>query len=184
MKNLVLSLKLIVLTLVVCCIAYPLAVLALAQTVARDSAEGSLIRDGSGNIVGSRLISQKFSHPRYFWPRPSAVDYNGAGSGGSNKSPTSPALAERALALANQHGATAENPLPADLATASGAGLDPHITEAAARYQAQRISTARGVNPDRVETLIKEGAFTPGGIFNPERLVNVLELNLALDKLN
>jgi K+-transporting ATPase ATPase C chain len=181
MKDLFISLKLSVATLLLCCVAYPLLILAVAKTVAPDGAEGHLLRDASGRIVGSRLIAQKFSNERYLWPRPSAVDYNAAGAGGSNKSPTSADLKERAHEQITLHGATAESPLPAELATASGAGLDPHLTEHAARYQAQRIATARGLDRTRVEALIQEKAFASGGIFAPERLVNVLELNLALD---
>jgi K+-transporting ATPase ATPase C chain len=183
MKDLFISLKLIAATLLLCCVAYPLGILAFAKTAAPDSAEGSLVKDTSGRIVGSLLIAQKFSKPRYFWPRPSAVDYNGTGAGGSNKSPTSPALTERARELVAVYGASTENPLPAELATASGAGLDPHITEHAARYQSQRIATARGIGRVRVEALIGEHAFAPGGLFTPGRLVNVLELNLALDEM-
>lgn len=183
MKNLLISLKLIVATLLICCVAYPLGILAFAKAVAPGSAEGSLIKVASGRIVGSRQIAQAFTLPRYFWPRPSAVDYDGAGAGGSNKSPTSPDLTERARELVVLYGASAENPLPAELVTASGAGLDPHITELAARYQGQRIATARGIDRDRVEALIEKSAFAPGGFFTPDKLVNVLELNLALDEM-
>jgi K+-transporting ATPase ATPase C chain len=140
-----------------------------------------LILRPDGSVVGSRLIAQKFEQPRYFWPRPSAPDYNASGAAGSNKSPTSSALAERASALVERYGATPENPLPADLAAASGGGLDPHISERAALYQAERVARARGVARGRVEELVAEHAFSPGGPLTAERVVNVLELNLALD---
>jgi K+-transporting ATPase ATPase C chain len=183
MKNLLSTLKLIAVTLLVCGVAYPLALLAFAQVVAPESAAGSLVKDASGRIVGSRLIAQKFSEPRYFWPRPSAVDYNAAGAGGSNKTPTSPDLTARAQELVTLYGASDENPLPPELAAASGSGLDPHITEHAARYQAQRIAIARGIEQARIGMLIEEHAFAPGGFFTPSRIVNVLELNLALDEM-
>jgi len=145
------------------------------------TAEGSLIKDKNGKIIGSHLIAQSFTNAIYFWPRPSAVGYNAAGAGGSNKSPTSTNLTERALQLIEQYGASVEKPLPANLAAASGGGLDPHITEHAALYQAERVAKARNIPPSQVETLIKQHAFAPGGALTPDRLVNVLELNLALD---
>ncbi len=183
MKYLLLSLKLIATTLLVCCVLYPLAILAFAKIAAPASAEGSLLKNASGQIIGSRLIAQKFTAPRHFWPRPSAVDFNAAGAGGSNKSPTSPDLTARAVELVKLYGATAESPLPADLATASGAGLDPHITARAAHYQAQRIAAARGIDRGSVEALIEQNSHPAGGPFAPHPLVNVLELNLALDEI-
>jgi K+-transporting ATPase ATPase C chain len=141
----------------------------------------SLLTAPDGTVIGSRLIAQKFTEARYFWPRPSAVDYNGAGAGGSNKSPTSPDLTSRATDIVAQHGATAENPLPPELAAASGGGLDPHISEHAALYQSARVAEERGVPREQVEALIAEHAFSPGSFLAPDRLVNVLELNLALD---
>jgi K+-transporting ATPase ATPase C chain len=161
---------------------YALAILGVARLVTPDSAEGSLIQRPDGTIVGSRLIAQKFEQPRYFWPRPSAPDYNASGAAGSNKSPTSSALTERASALVERYGATPDNPLPAELAAASGGGLDPHISERAALYQAERVANARGVTRAQVETLIREHTFSPGGPLTADRLVNVLELNLALDR--
>ena len=155
----------------------------VGRVVAPDTAQGSLITAADGTVVGSRLIAQKFTEPRYFWPRPSAVDYNGAGAGGSNKSPTSPDLTDRATEIVAQYGATAANPLPPELAAASGGGLDPHITEHAALYQAPRVAAARGLPLADVEALIRAQAFAPGGFLTPDRLVNVLELNLALDQL-
>jgi K+-transporting ATPase ATPase C chain len=181
MKDLFSSLKLTLATLLACCVAYPLAVLAVARTFAPASAEGSLLRNASGQIVGSRLIAQKFTQPRYFWPRPSAVDYNGAGAGGSNLSPASPKIRQRAEEVIAAHGAGPGRLLPADLATASGSGLDPHITEQAALFQAGRVAAARGLAVEQVEAKIRGMAFSPGGAFAPERLVNVLELNLVLD---
>lgn len=182
MESFIASLRVAAATLLVCVAGYNLLVLGVARTVTPDTADGSLIKTADGKIVGSRLIAQKFEHPNYFWPRPSAVDYNAAGAGGSNKSPTSTDLTDRAKKLVAQYGATAEKPLPADLAAASGGGLDSHITEHAALYQADRIANARSVSRTQIEELVKKHAFSAGGPLAPERLVNVLELNLALDR--
>jgi K+-transporting ATPase ATPase C chain len=182
MSSIVASLRLIGATLVVCCVVYPAVFLGVAQFAFPSSANGTLVRSPDGTVVGSRLIAQAFTSPRYFWPRPSAVGYNGAGAGGSNKSPTNPVLAERARELIAGYGAAADDPLPADLVTASGSGLDPHITEAAARFQVARIAAARNQPESDVEAMIERLAFRPGGTLAPDRIVNVLELNLALDQ--
>jgi K+-transporting ATPase ATPase C chain len=183
MSSLIASVRLVVATIAVCVAGYVGLILAVAQVVTPDTANGSLVGSPDGAIVGSRLIAQKFTDPRYFWPRPSAVDYNGAGAGGSNKSPTSTDLTERAEGLIAQYGATPAHPLPAELAAASGGGLDPHISERAARYQASRVAAARGIDVSRIEAVIEAGAFRPGGPLTDERIVNVLELNLALDSV-
>ncbi len=128
----------------------------VGQVFTPDTAQGSLITKADGTVVGSRLIAQKFTEPRYFWPRPSAVDYNAAGAGGSNKSPTSTDLTERATKIVAQYGATAVNPLPPELAAASGSGLDPHISEHAALYQAPRVAAARSLSLSEVEALIRQ----------------------------
>ncbi len=181
MSALLTSIRLVIATMLVCVAGYAALIWSVGQAVTPDTARGHLIRSADGSIVGSRLIAQKFSEPQYFWPRPSAVDYNGAGAGGSNKSPTSADLAERARGTVAQYGAAADNPLPPELAAASGAGLDPHISIHAALYQADRVAEARGLSRLQVEAFIDEHAFSPGGFFTPDRLVNVLELNLALD---
>jgi K+-transporting ATPase ATPase C chain len=183
MQSLIASLRVAVATITVCVVGYAAVILGVAQLLSPKTAAGSLITRADGTVVGSRLIAQKFAEPGYFWPRPSAVDYNAAGAGGSNKSPTSPDLTKRAEKLVAEYGATAEHPLPPELATASGSGLDPHISEHAALYQADRVAGARGVAPAAVEALIRARAFAPGGPLTPERVVNVLELNLALDSL-
>jgi K+-transporting ATPase ATPase C chain len=170
--------------MLVCVAGYTAVILALAGILAQETAEGSLIKDKNGQIIGSRLIAQSFTKASYFWPRPSAVGYKADGAGGSNKSPTSSDLTDRARTnTIPLYGATAERPLPADLAAASGCGLDPHITEHAALYQAGRVAQARGLTQAEVERLTKDRAFSPGGFLTSERLVNVLELNLALDAL-
>ena len=167
---------------------YPLLVTALAQLLFPHQAAGSILtRDG--HAVGSRLIGQSFSDPRYFWSRPSATTpqpYNGTASTGSNLGPLNPALLDAVKArVAALHAADPGNrlPVPVDLVTASGSGLDPEISVAAASYQAARVARTRGLAPERVQALIAQ--HTEGrllGVLGEPR-VNVLELNLALDAL-
>ena len=167
---------------------YPLVVTGLAQLLFPARAAGSLVtRDG--HAVGSRLIGQSFSDPKYFWSRPSATTpqpYNGTASTGSNLGPLNPALQEaigsRVAALrAADPGNSA--PVPIDLVTGSASGLDPEISLAAANYQAPRVARARGLAPERVQALIAQHAEgTLLGVLGEPR-VNVLELNLALDAL-
>lgn len=182
MKNLLTSLKLLALTLLVCCVAYPLMVLALAHALDEEKAEGSLLRNEAGEIIGSRLIAQEFTSPQYFWTRPSAVDFDGEGAGGSNFAPTNPVLIERAEEILRRLNLPEGQRVQADLLTASGSGLDPHISEAAARVQASRVAAARGVPEEAIFEKIAALAFAPGGRLAPDRIVNVLELNLALDR--
>jgi K+-transporting ATPase ATPase C chain len=182
MQSFITSLRVAVVSMLVCVVIYAALVLGIAQLVTPHTANGSLIVNDNATIIGSELIAQKFERPDYFWLRPSAVDYNGAGAGGSNKSPTSPDLTKRAEEIVVKYGATSERPLPPELAAASGGGLDPHITEHAALYQAPRIAQTRGIPQSQIESLIRERAFFPGGILTPDRIVNVLELNLALDE--
>jgi K+-transporting ATPase ATPase C chain len=172
--------------MLICVVGYSAVIWAVGAIFTPDTAQGSLITDADGKVVGSRLIAQKFEQPRYFWPRPSAAGKEGfdaTAAAGSNKSPTSSDLTERARGLVARYGASAEKPLPPELAAASGGGLDPHISVHAARYQAERVAQARGLPLSQVETLIEQHAFSPGGFLTPDRLVNVLEMNLALDKL-
>jgi K+-transporting ATPase ATPase C chain len=181
MQSFIASLRIAVASIGVCVIGYVALILGVGQLLTPATANGSLITADDGTVIGSRLIAQKFTRPEYFWPRPSAVDYNGAGAGGSNKSPTSTDLTERAEGIIEQYGATAASPLPPELVAASGGGLDPHISEQAAEYQAPRVAAARGVAREQIDALIEEHAFAPGGPLTPDRIVNVLELNLALD---
>lgn len=182
MQYLLPSLRLWLVTFLVCVIGYTAMVLGFAQAVVPFQANGSII-EADGRAVGSQLIAQDFTSPRYFWPRPSAVDYNGMGAGGSNKSPTSPELTERAKEIVVRYAATAGNPIPADLVAASGGGLDPHISLEGALYQTDRVAAARGMTASEVKRLIEAKAVSAAGPFAPERIVNVLELNLALDQL-
>jgi K+-transporting ATPase ATPase C chain len=168
-------------------VAYPVVVTLIAQTVFPSQANGSLIVDKDGKVLGSRLIGQPFDDPKYFWGRPSATSphpYNAAASSGSNQGPTNPALTkavqERVDALrAADPGNTA--PVPVDLVTASASGLDPHISPAAALYQAPRVAKARNLDEAKVRALV--AAHTQGRQlgFLGEPAVNVLTLNLALD---
>jgi K+-transporting ATPase ATPase C chain len=186
MESLIASIRLAVATLLVCVAGYTVVIWAFAQIAVPDSAQGSLITGKDGQIVGSRLIAQNFTQPRYFWPRPSAAGkdgYDAMSAAGSNKSPTSSDLTERATKIIAQYGASAAKPLPAELAAASGGGLDPHISERAALYQAERVAKERGLPQSEVEALIRRSTFAPGGFLTPDRVVNILELNLALDAI-
>jgi K+-transporting ATPase ATPase C chain len=183
MESLFASIRLVIATMLICVAGYAFVIWGIGQMLTPYTAQGSLITGADGKIVGSRLIAQKFTKPQYFWPRPSAVDYNASAAGGSNKSPTSPDLTKRAEEIVPLYGATAENPLPPELAAASGGGLDPNVSEHAALYQAKRVADARGLPLSDVEAIIRNHVFAPGGFLTPDRLVNVLELNLALDQL-
>lgn len=186
MQSLLASIRLTLVSLLVCVAGYTGVVWAIGSIVAPYTAQGSMIVGSDGKVVGSRLIAQNFAQPGYFWPRPSAAGkdgYNATSAAGSNKSPTSEDLTDRAKGLIERYGATAERPLPADLAAASGGGLDPHISLRAALYQADRVAAARNLPRQQIETLIQQHAFSPGAFLTPDRLVNVLELNIALDRL-
>lgn len=175
--------RLVVVTMFVCCVLYTLLILGIGQAFTPFSANGYLLYNAKGELVGSSQIAQSFTKPEYFWPRPSAVDYNAAATGGSNLSPASKELRERAEKTIALYGATADNKIPADLVTASGAGMDPHITLAGAEYQLERVAAARGLDKETVRGLIKEHTTVPGGPLTNSSIVNVLELNLALDAL-
>ncbi|MDD5248483.1 MAG: potassium-transporting ATPase subunit KdpC [Rhodocyclaceae bacterium] len=181
------GITLFILLSIVTGIAYPLLTTAVVKPIFGDKAGGSILMDKEGKAVGSALIGQNFTDPKHFWGRPSATSpqpNNGTASGGSNLGPLNPALVDavkgRVEAL---KAADPDNklPIPADLVTASGSGLDPHISPAAALYQVQRVARARGLDPKAVEDLVAQ--HTEGrqlGLFGEPR-VNVLTLNLALD---
>ena len=177
------SLRVVLATILFCSLLYPLVIWGLGQTLTPDSANGSLIKDEKGELLGSKLLAQRFQRPEYLWPRPSAVGYDSSAAGGSNLSPASPKLRERAKSLLARFDASAGRPLPADLVTTSGSGLDPHITLAAARYQAARVSAARGISVGTVLNLLNQLAFRPGRVLTPQPLVNVLLVNRALDRV-
>jgi K+-transporting ATPase ATPase C chain len=165
---------------------YPLAVTGVAQVIFPQQANGSLIMK-DGKPIGSALIGQPFDDPKYFWGRLSATSpfpYNAAASSGSNLGPTNPALIDEVKARVDAlHAADPQNtqPIPVDLVTSSGSGLDPNISVAAALYQVSRVARVRGLSEDQVRALVER--FTEGRQFGfiGEPRVNVLELNLALD---
>ncbi len=176
----------IALTLVVG-IAYPLVITGIARVAFPSQAEGSLLRDGD-KVIGSRLIGQSFSDPKYFWGRPSATGpyaYNGIASSGSNLGPLNPALIDqvnaRAKALRDADPGNAQ-PVPVELVTASASGLDPEISPAAAAYQIPRVARERGLTTAQVEALVRAHQRDRLLGFIGEPRINVLELNLALDQ--
>ncbi|HEX7272804.1 MAG TPA: potassium-transporting ATPase subunit KdpC [Casimicrobiaceae bacterium] len=180
------AVRMLVVLTVLTGVAYPLAITGIAQLTFPSAANGSLIVS-NGKAVGSELIGQPFDDPKYFWSRPSATSpqpYNGASSGASNQGARNPALADavkdRIKALRD---ADPDNnaPVPIDLVTASGSGLDPHISVAAADYQVARVAKARGLLREKVLALV--AGHTEGRTFGVlgEPRVNVVELNLALD---
>jgi K+-transporting ATPase ATPase C chain len=180
------SIRALIVFTVVTGAAYPLIVTGIAQLAFKRQANGSLVIQDQ-KVVGSSLIGQPFSDPKYFWSRPSGTSpqpYNAASSSGTNQGPTNPALKEavggRVKALRDA-GGDASASVPVDLVTGSGSGLDPHISPAAAEYQLARVAKARNLPEDKVRALIEQ--HTEGrqlGVLGEPR-VNVLELNLALD---
>lgn len=175
---------------VVCCGLYPLLVFGIGQLAFRQKANGSLIVDQHGVVRGSRLLGQAFAAEKYFYTRPSAAGtgYDAANSGGSNLGPTSQALRdtikERIVAYRKENGLQETDAVPADAVTASGSGLDPHISPASARLQIARVSAARGLAPATVTALVERALEPPQWGFLGEPRVNVLLLNLALDDVN
>jgi potassium-transporting ATPase KdpC subunit len=185
-------------------LAYPLVVTGIAQGLFNDEADGSQVEDTDGEVVGSSLIGQSFSEPKYFHPRPSAAGdgYNARASSGSNLGPTNPELLvgeeddpatadvdetfdgveQRADAYRQENGLDADAQVPADAVTASGSGLDPHISVANARLQAPRVAEERGSDLDTVMELVDDHTSRRDLGFLGETRVNVIELNLALDE--
>jgi K+-transporting ATPase ATPase C chain len=170
-------------------ILYPLAITVIAQLTFPDKANGSLV-DRDGKLVGSALLAQQFTGPKYFWPRPSAATYGTGPSGlaagsGSNFGPTSAQLQTNvranAKALREAHKLPADAPVPADLVFASASGLDPHISPEAARFQITRVAAARSLSEEQVKALVEKSIEPPQWGFLGEARVNVLLLNLALD---
>ena len=167
-------------------LAYPFFVALVADTIMPYQAHGSLIYI-NGTLVGSELIGQNFTSPAYFHGRPSAVNYNASNSGGSNLGPTSAKLMEevqqRVETVRQENNLLPNATVPADLVLASGSGLDPHISPASALLQVKRVAKARGLAETKVKTLVNQYIEPPQfGILGQTR-VNVLKLNIALDKL-
>ena len=173
---------------VVCCGLYPLLVYGFAQALFHDKADGSLIADPNGTVRGSRLIGQQFTADKYFHPRPSAAGngYDAANSSGSNLGPTSQklndAIKERIESYRKENGLKDNAPVPADAVTASGSGLDPHISVRNAQLQAARVAKARNVGMEKILELVRANTDSADLGILGEAGVNVLELNLALDK--
>ena len=179
------ALVLLVLFTLVLGIGYPLAMTGIGQSVFPKQANGSLILK-DGKVIGSKLIGQGFSKPEYFWGRPSGAGkdgYDARSSSGSNFGPSSKALADRMTADAAKFGGAPQD-IPSDLLTASGSGLDPDISPAAARFQIKRVAAARALAEADVALLVEKAVRpAPLGVLGDPR-VNVLELNLALDALS
>jgi K+-transporting ATPase ATPase C chain len=185
MKNFVTAVLMTLVTTILLGLAYPLVVTGLAQVIFPDNANGQLIRNADGAVIGSRLIGQQFSSPGYFRSRPSAAGANGydaSASSGSNLGPTNQKLIDRVKADVEK--LQAENPgkpVPIDLVTTSGSGLDPHISPAAAEFQVPRVARERGMSEGELRQIV--ATHTEGRQFGflGEPRVNVLELNLDLD---
>jgi K+-transporting ATPase ATPase C chain len=186
------NLWLLVLTLLICAVLYPLVLWGIGQAIFPHQAQGSLLTAPDGQPVGSRLIAQPFSSDDYFHPRPSAVSYNAAATGGSNWGAANPALRKRVeeeiAKLRKENPTMATRLIPADLVTTSGSGLDPHLTLKAALYQLDRVADAwaKRTGADtastraEIERLLRDNAHAPLGGLAGAPLVNVLEVNLEL----
>lgn len=183
----VIALRTTLVTLLLTGVLYPFAVTGMAQLLFPYRANGSLTTDEQGRIVGSELIGQNFTHPAYFQPRPSAAGagYDATASSGTNLGPTSQKLRNRVkqdLERLRRENPEAQTPPPADLVTTSASGLDPHLSPQAARWQAPRVAKARGIAVERVVAVLASFTEQRDGGFLGEPRVNVLLLNLALDR--
>ena len=187
MKTFLVAVRDTVVTLVLTGLCYPLLMTGLGQLLFPSAAKGSVVRDANGHLIGSALIGQSFSKPWYFQGRPSAAGngYDPLASGGSNLGPSSAKLRERVQADATRlarENPQAAGPVPVELVTASGSGLDPHISPHAAYWQLPRVARARGVAPERVKQVVDDHSEGRDLGFLGEPRVNVLLLNLALDR--
>lgn len=183
-RNLVVAVLMTIVTTLLLGVAYPLVVTGLAQVLFRDKANGQLIERG-GKVIGSRIIGQSFSSPGYFRSRPSAAGtgYDATSSGGTNLGPTNKKLVD--AVTASVQAARKENPdapIPIDLVTSSASGLDPHISPAAAAFQVRRVARERGMDASDLQRLVDARTAGRQLGFLGEPVVNVLELNLALDE--
>ena len=185
-KNLITAVLMTVVTTVLFGLGYPLLVTALAQVIFPDNANGQLIRSSDGTVIGSRLIGQPFVSPGYFRSRPSAAGANGYDAGassGSNLGPMNQKLIDRVKAdVEKLQQENPGRPVPIDLVTTSGSGLDPHISPAAAEFQVPRVARERGIGEDELRRIVNEHLEGKQFGFLGEPRVNVLELNLALDE--
>jgi potassium-transporting ATPase KdpC subunit len=187
MKTFLIAVRATLVTLVLTGLLYPICMTGLAQALFPSAANGSLAKDEDGRVVGSRLLGQTFANAAYFQPRPSAAGngYDPMASGGSNLGPTSAKLQDRVkadLVRLQKENPQATGAIPVELVAASASGLDPHVSPGAARWQIPRVAHARAVSPDRVAATVDELiAGRDLGILG-EPTVNVLDLNLALDR--
>ncbi len=174
---------------VVCCGLYPLVVFGFGQALFREKANGSLIVEANGTVRGSRLLGQQFTANKYFHARPSSAGagYDASNSSGSNLGPTSrklrDSIAQNVADYRSQNGLASNAPVPADAVTASGSGLDPHISPENAELQVSRVAKARSLSQEEVRKLIRQYTDGPDLGVLGDAGVNVLELNLALDRL-
>lgn len=182
-KNLLISLKLTIVMVIVCSVLYPLLIAAIGKATP-GGGKGETI-SLNGRVVGYEKVGQKFTDDKYFQGRPSAVDYNAAGSAGSNKGPSNPDYLQIVkdridTFLVHNPGVTKEQ-VPAELVTASGSGLDPHISPASAYIQVKRIAAIRGLSEEKVKELVDQNV--KRSWIGPAEIINVLKLNVALDQL-
>lgn len=188
MKTLKTAVLLFISLTVITGVMYPVAVTVIGRLAFPDEAAGSLVRRADGTMVGSVLIGQQFSDPQYFWPRPSATadfPYNPMASGGSNLGPTNPELLKTvANRVKSMHEAGMPVPVPSDLALSSGSGLDPHISLEAANFQVSRVARTRGLGEAQVRQLLEDHLEDPQWGFLGMSRLNVLQVNLALDRLS
>jgi len=183
-KNLLIALKLTLVMLVLCSLVYPLIIAGIGKATPGGGKGKTLSLNGK--VVGYELIGQKFTEDKYFWGRPSAVDYNAAGSAGSNKGPSNPdylkIVQDRIDTFLVHNPGVKKEDIPADLVTASGSGLDPDISPASAYVQVKRVAKTRGLSEDKVKALVDQHVDKPVLGIGPSK-VNVLKLNIALDEL-
>jgi K+-transporting ATPase ATPase C chain len=171
-----------VVTFCLCAVAYPAVVWGVAQLLVPHQADGSLIYGPDRTVIGSELIAQRFESDRYFHPRPSAVDYKADAAGGSNLATTNPELRKQISERVSKLNGSQSRPVPIDLVTASGSGLDPDITPESAGYQVERIAATRGMKIEQIRDLVARFTNSSGALLGAPARVNVLQLNLALDK--
>jgi K+-transporting ATPase ATPase C chain len=184
-KNLLISLKLTLVMIILCSVIYPLLIAGIGKA-ALGGGKGETV-SANGKVVGYELIGQKFTDNKYFWGRPSAVDYNAAGSAGSNKGPSNPdylkIVQDRIDSFLVHNPGVKKEEIPADLVTASSSGLDPDISPASAYVQVKRIATVRNLPEAKIKALVDQHIAKPFAGLAPEK-VNVLKLNIDLDKLS
>ncbi|MGB3007372.1 MAG: K(+)-transporting ATPase subunit C [Chitinophagaceae bacterium] len=184
-KNLLISLKLTLVMIILCAVLYPLLIASIGKATP-GGGKGETV-SVNGKVVGYEKIGQKFTDDKYFWGRPSAVDYNAAGSAGSNKGPSNPdylqIVKDRIDSFLVHNPGVKKGDIPAEMVTASGSGLDPDISPAGAYIQVKRIATVRNLPEEKIIVLVEEHIQKPlAGMLGPSK-VNVLKLNIALDNL-